>query len=74
MKITKKHNDGLTSFFAVNTGDVFLSDNKIFLKLDRIDPEEGDSINAICLSTGEVYWFDAETRVKIVEAELIVEV
>lgn len=74
MKITKKHNDGLTSFFAVNTGDTFLFDNEVYLKLDRIDPEEGDSINAICLNDGDVSWFNNDIRVKIVQAELIVEV
>ena len=74
MKITKKHNDGLTSFFAVDTGDTFLFDNHIYLKVDRIDPEEGDCINAICLNDGNVASFNSETRVKIVQAELIVEV
>lgn len=74
MKITKKHNDGLTSFFAVDTGDTFLFDNQVYLKLDRIDLEEGDSINAICLNNGDVRWFNNDIRVKIVEAELIVEV
>ena len=74
MKITKKHNDGLTSFFAVDTGDTFLFDNQVYLKLDRIDPEDGASINAICLNSGDVAEFKAETRVKIVQAELIVEV
>ena len=74
MKITKKHNDGTTSFFAVNTGDTFLFDNQVYLKLDRIGLEEGDSINAICLNDGDVSWFNNDVRVKIVEAELIVEV
>ena len=74
MKITKKHNDGLTSFFTVDTGDTFLFDNQVYLKLDRIDPEDGDYINAICLNSGDVAGFNAETRVKIVQAELIVEV
>lgn len=74
MKITKKHNDGLTSFFAVDTGDTFLFDNQVYLKLDRIDPEEGDPINAICLNDGAVSWFINDTRVKIVQAELIMEV
>ena len=74
MKITKKHNDGLTSFFAVDTGDTFLFNNQVYLKLDRIDPEDEDFINAICLNSGEVAGFNAETRVKIVQAELIVEV
>jgi len=74
MRITKKHNDGTTGFFAVDTGDTFLFDNQVYLKLDRIDPEDGEFINAICLSTGDVAGFNAETRVKIVQAELIVEV
>jgi hypothetical protein len=74
MKITKKHNDGLTSFFAVDTGDTFLFDNEVYLKLDRIDPEGEDSINAICLNDGDVSWFNNDIRVKIVQAELIVEV
>ena len=74
MKITKKHNDGLTSFFAVDTGDTFLFDNQVYLKLDTIELEDEDSINAICLNSGDVATFNAETRVKIVQAELIVEV
>lgn len=74
MKVTKKHNDGLTSFFAIDTGDTFLFDNQVYLKLDRIDPEDGDIINAICLNSGEVASFNSETRAKIVQAELIVEV
>ena len=74
MKITKKHNDGLTSFFAVDTGDIFLFDAQVYLKLDRIDLEDGDYINAICLNSGDVTTLSDEIRVKIVEAELIVEV
>lgn len=74
MKITKRHNDGLVNFFALNTGDTFLFDNQVYLKLDRIDPEDDDYINAICLNSGDVAGFNAETRVKKVQAELIVDV
>ena len=74
MKITKKHNEGLTSFFGVDTGDTFLFDNQVYLKINRIDPEEGAFVNAVRLNTGEVYGFNAETRVKIVESELVIEV
>jgi hypothetical protein len=75
MKITKKHNDGLTAFCTLKTGDTFLFDHLIYLKLDRIDPaDDGDYINAICLDSGEVDGFNAETRVKRVNTELIVEV
>ena len=74
MKITKKHNDGLTTFYTLKTGDTFLFDNEVYLKLDSIYPDEGDFINAICLNDGDVAGFNAETRVKIVQTELIVEV
>lgn len=74
MKVTKKHNDGTTMFCTLKTGDTFLFENEVYLKLDRIDPEEGDYINAICLNDGDVAGFNAETRVRLVSAELIVEV
>ena len=74
MKITKKHNDGTADFSAVDIGDTFLFDNKVYLKIDRIYPDDGDYINAICLNSGEVGSFNLDTRVKIVQAELIVEV
>lgn len=74
MKITKKHNDGTTAFFAIDIGDTFLFNNQVYLKLDRINTGEGDYINAICLNSGNVSGFNAETRIKIVQAELIVEV
>lgn len=74
MKITKRHDDGLINFYILATGDTFLFDNQVYLKLDRIDPEDEDYINAICLNSGEVAGFNAETRVKKVQAELVIEV
>lgn len=74
MKITKKHNDGLTNFYDLDSGDIFLLGNTYYLKINVIEPDEGDDINAVRIDTGEVYCFTNDQRVKKVEAELIVEV
>lgn len=74
MKITKRHDDDLIDFYILAIGDTFLFDNKVYLKLDRIDPEDEAFINAVCLNSGEVFGFNLDTRVKKVYAELIIEV
>lgn len=74
MKVTKKHNDGTTMFCTLKTGDTFLFENEVYLKFEILYPENGEYVNAICLNDGDMAGFNAETRVKIVEAELIVEV
>ena len=72
MKITVINNDGFVSFCNLKVGDTFLFDNEVYLKFDRINTDDGDYINAICLNTCEVDSFNAETRVKVVQTELMV--
>jgi hypothetical protein len=74
MKITKKHNDGLTNFYNLDSGDIFLLDNAYYLKINAIELEDGSIVSAVRIDTGEVYWFANDERVEKVEAELIVEV
>ena len=74
MKITKKHSDGLTYFYDIDSGDIFLLKNIYYLKINRIDSKEGDYVNAVRIDTGEVYRFESDERIKKVKAELIVEV
>ena len=74
MKITKRHNDGLVTFATLNRGDTFLFDNEVYLKLPCLGIEDGDLVNAACLNDGCVSGFNAETRVKKVQAELTIEV
>lgn len=74
MKITKKHNDGLAHFSDLVSGDVFLSGNCYYLKINEVDLEDGGFINAVRIDTGEVWGFMRDERVKQVEPELIVEV
>ncbi len=74
MKITKKHNDGTTAFYNLDAGDVFLFNNCAYLKINQIDSIDEDNINAVRLDTGEIYDFNSDERVKLVNAELIMEV
>ena len=74
MKITKRHNDGLVHFSDLVSGDVFLSGNCYYLKINEVDLGDGGSINAVRIDTGEVWGFMRDERVKQVEPELIVEV
>ncbi len=74
MKITKKHNDGLTNFYDLDSGDIFLSSNAYYLKINRINLEEKYDVNAVRIDTGEVCYFENDEQIKKVEAELIVEV
>lgn len=74
MKITKKHNDGLTKFYDLDSGDIFLRSNAYYLKINAIESEDGGIISAVRIDTGEVYWFANDEQVKKVKAELIVEV
>lgn len=73
MKITKTHNDGFVNFCNLKVGDTFFFDGEIYLKFDVLDLDDGDCVNAICLNDGGVESFSADTRVKIVQAELLVD-
>lgn len=73
MKITKTHNDGFVNFCNLKMGDTFLFDDEIYLKFDVLDLDDGDYVNAICLNDGGVDGFNAETRVKVVQTELMVD-
>ena len=69
MKITKKHNDGLVHFSDLNPGDVFVTENYYYLKINEVD-----FVNAVRIDTGGTWNFGRDERVKQVKSELIVEV
>lgn len=74
MKVTKKHSDGLVHFSDLDSGDVFLSGNCYYLKINRANLGDGAYINATRIDSGEIYGFENNERVKQVNPELIVEV
>ena len=74
MKITKKHNNGLTTFNTLEPGDVFLHCNNWYVKTEYNVLKTGGSVNAVDIQRGVLSLFSAQAEIKKVEAEMIVEV
>ena len=75
MKVTKKHNNNLTNFSILKTGDVFLyCNNHWYIKTECHILKSGSRINAVDIENGVFSLFSGEAEVKKVEAEMIVEV
>lgn len=74
MKITKKHNDGLTNFNILEPGDVFLHCNRWYIKTEFHILNEGGRVNAVDIQNGVLSLFSEVAKVKKAEAEMIVEV
>lgn len=74
MKITKKHNNGLTTFNTLEPGDVFLYSNNWYVKTEHNALKTGGSINAVDIQRGVLSLFSEQAEIKKVEAEMIVEV
>ena len=73
MKVIRKTEKHTAFFFELCIGDVFLFDNKPFIKtcsckIGTID----DFINAACLNDGEMYGFNVWDEVELVNAELTI--
>lgn len=74
MKVTKKHNNGLTNFNILEPGDVFLHCNHWYMKTEYHVLSGGGRVNAVDIQNGILSLFSEEAEVKKVEAEMIVEV
>lgn len=74
MKITKKHDDGTITFGELSCGNIFYSDNNVYIRCPEIFDSGIDTINAVNLATGCVRFFTGDKKIKKIEnAELIVE-
>lgn len=75
MKITRNDQCVYKEFGELQTGEVFIEEvddaEYVQMKLNPFDCE-GEPFNAVSLVTGEIYWIDPNTRVRMVNAELII--
>lgn len=71
MKISDKRMK-CTEFEDLKIGQVFLYNDKFFMKTTDSYCEDDKHDNSVCLSTGELDCFDDETQVMPVNAELII--
>lgn len=75
MKITKKHNDGTIPMGELSLGNIFYSNNNVYIRCPEIfDSGFANSFQAVNLATGVFHHFTGDERVRKIEnAELIVE-
>ena len=73
MKIEYENSRQVIHFAALEVGTVFRdpSDDMIYMKTEYIN-NDGDEINSIDLSTGELNCFNDDTKVYAVDATLYV--
>ena len=73
MKVIRETKKRTASFFDLRIGDVFLFDNKPFIKTYtyKIDSTD-DFVNAVCLIDGKIYGFNVWDEIELVDAELTI--
>lgn len=54
-------------------GEVFKQGSNIFMKMERIENDDGEAFNAVCLYTGEVTYFEEFTEVTCPKCSLVIE-
>lgn len=73
MKIVRKDLYSTCEFGELKAGDVFVEDSKfIQMKTEEIAGSRCECYNSVCLTTGDMYYIDAGTKVKRVHAELTI--
>ena len=75
MKITRNDQCVYKTLGELQEGEVFIEEvddaEYVQMKLNPFDCE-GELFNAVSLVTGEIYGIDPHTRVRVVNAELII--
>ena len=75
MKIVRKDRYSICEFGELRQGEVFIEivdGNEEWLQMKTSEVDSDETYNAVSLSTGEMYFVEAGTKVKRVDAELII--
>lgn len=72
MKITDRIKRKETDFYYVEAGTVFKYDKDYYMATEEITDSYEDIYNCVNLDSGELYHFDNDNKVELLEAELIV--
>ena len=72
MKITDRIKRKETDFYYVEAGTVFKYDKDYYMATEEITDSYEDTYNCVNLDSGELYHFDNDNKVEVLEAELIV--
>lgn len=72
MKITDRFKRKETAYRYVGNGAVFKYENEYYMTTEEITDNYDDVYNCVNLESGELYSFDSDTMVEVLEAEMIV--
>lgn len=72
MKITDRIKRKETDFYYIEAGTVFKYDKDYYIATEEITDSYEDTYNCVNLDSGELYHFDNDNKVEVLEAELIV--
>ena len=61
-------------FDFVKTGQCFMIDNQLFIKVGFFNEQEGGEVfNCVCLNDGSFYYANHDDEIEFVNAEIIIE-
>ena len=73
MKVTDRRIQA-NVFERIETGQCFMIDNQLFIKVDFLNGEEhGEVFNCVCLNDGSFYYASDDDEVEFVNAEIVIE-
>ena len=73
MKVTDRRIQA-NVFERIRTGQCFMIDNQLFIKVDFFNEEEHSEVfNCVCLNDGSFYYASDDDKVEFVNAEIVIE-
>ena len=73
MKVTDKRVQ-VNVFERIKTGQCFMIDNQVFIKVEFFNEEEHDEVfNCVCLNDGSFYYASDDDEIEFVNAEIVIE-
>lgn len=72
MKITDRFKRKETKYGSIDVGIVFKYENEYYMTTEEITDNYDDVYNCVKLESGELYSFDNDDMVEVLDAEMIV--
>ena len=73
MKVTDRRIQ-VNVFERIETGQCFMIDNQLFIKVDFFNGEDHDEVfNCVCLNDGSFYYASDDCEIEFVNAEIVIE-
>ena len=72
MNIVYTDKQNICEFRMVATGDVFLFEGCLYMKIQQVRSSDGIRYNAATLQDGRLIWFKDSDNVAVIDADLVI--